>query len=326
MKKWWRRLAILSVTLMVAEGGFRLAGFGPWHRPDPGSRIGGEVPYSRYHPEVGYVGNPGTFPVTLATGHTFTIHRDERGRRRTRPPGTAPGKSGAIWIFGCSFTNGWSLADQETYPWLVQSALPGYEVDNFGMDGYGTVHCLLRFRMALRNAPPPAIVIYAYGALLHDRRNTLWRGHRKAASATTPRPTARVDGDGGLRIEYGSAVYKPWPGQQTFALVHALEKMHNSVQRRLEGQAAIAQALIKEFAGECSNRSIRFLVAGIADRGTRERLEWCAREGITNLDISVDSRDPAYKNLPHDNHPNAKANAKYAADLVEYLRSQGWVG
>lgn len=67
-----------------------------------------------------------------------------RSRRET-PPEEPPGVT--RWLaFGDSFTHGSRVAQEQTWPALVEAERPELEVVNFGVDGYGMAQSLLRYR------------------------------------------------------------------------------------------------------------------------------------------------------------------------------------
>jgi len=49
-------------------------------------------------------------------------------------------------------------------------------------------------------------------------------------------------------------------------------------------------------------------------------LEFAEKNGIANVDITVDTSLPENNNRPHDSHPSAIANQKYADKLGAFLR------
>src|SRR6266404_7499882 len=162
--------------LLLAEVGLRMKGLHPWivRRTDwvkvepPGS-------YQNLHPTLGYITKPGEFTITLPGPYSFKTTYLENGLRITHPLNTYSEKrKKELWIFGCSFTQGWTVNDEETYPWLLHEELPDYEVVNFAVIGYGEVQSLIQLREALARGARPALVILSY-ASVHDVRNTLPR-------------------------------------------------------------------------------------------------------------------------------------------------------
>jgi len=318
--------AVLA-AIVAAELMARCAGYQPF-RPgeirisvEPGGRL-----YQR-HSEFGYVALPGTFRVTLRGGYSFRVTHLPDGRRITRPLETygSPRTEPEIWVFGCSYTYGWSLSDEETYAWLAQERLPGHEVVNFGQNGYGTVQSLIQFQSAIRDRRIPQVAILAYLSM-HDQRNTMSRGFRKCLVpwhrfGVFAVPSARLGVGGHIVSRVVGVEYLEWPGMRYSSLVHLLETTYNRrIATWLARSHSVTKGAIAEFYRLASENRVQFVVAGIGpDGATRDMLVGCRRKGILTVDISVDPRNPVNTNLPHDPHPSAVANRKYADGLVSFL-------
>jgi hypothetical protein len=68
---------------------------------------------------------------------------DRFGRRIT--PGQGAGRRDRpLLFFGCSFAFGFGVNDDQTLPYYVAQALPGYRVYNYGFTGYGPQNMLAR--------------------------------------------------------------------------------------------------------------------------------------------------------------------------------------
>ena len=322
-------LLLLCVTAVVvgAETFARLKGFKPWTpsrdqpmRVEPGGSLG------RPHASLGNAYLPGRFVVTLADGYSFRVTHGESGLRITRPLSAYADRvsRSQLWIFGCSYTHGWSLNDEETYPWLVQERLPDYEVVNFGVGGYGTLHSFLQFREALGHGPAPKVAVIAYGSF-HDARNTLNRYRMKGVTLTAGPgrvrlPCARIGRDGGLEIFTVEAdYYRPWPLQSRLAFVHFLEESANRRELLRARSHSVSKAIVAEFKRLADRHGTALVVAGIfRSPETADMLRFARSEGIERVDISV--RDaPEFQNLPHDAHPNARANRRFAERLTAFL-------
>jgi hypothetical protein len=317
----------LATIVAGAEAFARLKGFRPWapsqDRPMRVQPAGG---FGTPDADLGHAYLPGQFTVTLADGYSFRMTQGEDGLRITRPLSgrhDAPSR-GALWIFGCSYTHGWSLDDEETYPWLVQERLADYDVVNFGVGGYGTLQSLLQFRRALEKRPAPKAAVLAYGSF-HDARNTLNRYRMKGVTPPTGRtsvrlPCARLGGDGALEIFAVDADhYRPWPLQRYLAFVHFLEESANRRELLRVRSHLVAKAIVDEFKRLADRHGTRLVLAGIfRSPDTTDMLRYARSEGIDSVDISV--RDtPEFQNLPHDAHPNALANRRFAERLSAFL-------
>jgi len=263
---------------------------------------------------------PGRREIRFPSGFGWTMTHDAEGLRVTSS--NAPTAARQLWLMGCSLTHGWSVNDEESYPWRVQSALTNWTVVNGGVSGYGTIHSRLLFQDLLEKRGKPEVVVYAYGRF-HDYRNTFVRIWQKGFVPNNRLPDLRVprvrrNAAGQLDYEMVPAVYREWPLQRVSALVHALESRWNTFAALRSGSHEISRELIAQWAAFCLKEHIRFIVAGISsDAG--DMLEWCRSLGIEAVDIAVPLSGPEYTNLPHDNHPNAKAHREYARRLIEYL-------
>ena len=319
-------LAILGAGEMLVRG----AGWRPWSPADPGVQVtpGGRV--ARLHPTLGYTHLPGRFTVTLADGFTFSMTHGPDTLRITSAvdPGPPDGRP-EIWILGCSATHGWSLNDNETYPWLLQEKFPRYRVLNFGVSGYGTLQSLIQFREALATGrPKPRLVILAYGDF-HDARNTLARQRRKEVApwnrlGPLRQPYARLAPNGQLQLAMTDVQFTEFPFMTSSALIDKLESTYNGFEVAFLDSHQVSEALVLQINKLARENGSTFIVAGIWNSAlTKDMLEYAEGEHLRALDISVDTRRSEYNNLPHDIHPSALANRRYADQLGNYLTGQG---
>ncbi len=77
-----------------------------------------------------------------------------------------------VLFFGCSYTYGFKLSDEETLPYLVEKATNRY-CYNFGLSGYNISEALLLFDNVIENIEPPEYIIYTY-MFDHLQRNGQW--------------------------------------------------------------------------------------------------------------------------------------------------------
>ena len=315
------------LTLAAAEFLARLIGIRPWTNEDLGIHVAPGGRLFTPHPALGYAQLPGSFVVTLRDGYSFALTHLPSGHRITHPLATYTHTRSKpeIWIFGCSFTHGWSLQDQETYPWLLQARLPDHEVLNYGVEGYGTLHVLIQLWEALATQPPPHLVIYAYTSL-HDERNTFLRKRRKYVApwnrlGPLGQPYARLTPDGTLHYGFAPVAFTPWPLMSTSALVHFGEMLYDQLEDRWARSHEVSKRLLLEVAALTQRTQSQFLLATIAeDASSRKMLAFARSKGLMAVDISVDSSRPEYRNLPHDSHPSPLANVSYAEGLESFVR------
>jgi hypothetical protein len=219
-------------------------------------------------------------------------------------------------------TYGLSLNDEETYPWLLQESLPEYDVVNFAVPGYGTTHSLIQLREALAAGVAPKVVVLAY-ARFHDQRNTFSRIRRKEVAPWNKLgpmlyPCARLE-NGVLQHRSTDVEYQEFPLMRRLALAHYIEMTYNRLEFWRHQGRAVSEGVIAEMAGLARKHGAQFVVANIS--GGREMLHWAARNGILNVDISLNLSIGEHTNLPHDGHPSALATRKYADTLERFLRT-----
>ncbi len=322
-------LASVAVAFAVVEIGARAAGLRP-HRPvewdirvEPGGR------YQVAHPTLGYAPRPGRFTIHFGDGHAWRATHLPDATRITRPLETYPSAAALpqIWIFGCSFAHGWGLDDEETFAWRLQELLPGQEVRNFGVGGYGTLQSLLQLREALGRGPAPAVAVLAYGDF-HDERNTRLRSWRRANSeyrrfGTTAQPYVRLDSDGRLVQRFDDATYGDLFLIRHSAILNRLDAAWSLLEDRFVRSHEVSRLLIGELDREARAHGAVFVLGGIiASEPTREMLDWAGRRGIRAADLSVDLSAPGNA-MRFDGHPSARANREFARKLHAALTQPG---
>src|SRR4051812_49370377 len=159
------KFGILAVALViglgVAEGMTRLLGHyhlvQAWRNYAPATRTAVAARWVAYDAELGWINAPNT-RVTWNSGPATFL---QDGSRRTGESG-ANDRRPLILILGCSYTQGFGVADAETFAWQLQERFPTYHVVNFGTGAYGTYQSLLRFRRVIKNTKP-SIVVFGFG-------------------------------------------------------------------------------------------------------------------------------------------------------------------
>lgn len=293
-----------------------------WPEPTLTIQVDPPRPVHVFDPLLGYRTAPGSYVVTKAfadparDGDAHLAYHATMGADGYRVTGPEPSGDRdrdrpEVWIFGCSFTWGMGLDDDQTYPWLVQRALPGVRVRNFGVSGYGNLHALLQLRDALvRGERPPAVAVFAYDDF-HLPRNAGTHAHLSAIRAcrilpteTLSFPRARLAPDGSLVTDLVPIV----PPPRTPDPSHA-------------EQVAITRAIFREIAALCRARGIAPVLAfQHGDDDDPVVASWRDR-GLPIADIRVDYREPGWNCLPFDHHPNDRANRVYARGVVAALHA-----
>ena len=312
--------------MVVLEVVLRLTKEPPWEpdlvpfKVEPGGRLYEDDPI------MGYCLKPGRFTVTLADGFPVQTTHLPSYERATGGGEQPPGRP-EIWIFGCSYTYGWSVNDGETFPWLTQQALPSFRVRNFGVPGYGDLQGLQRFREELTQGVNPKMVVLVY-ASFHDERNAGLRGWQK--SLMRPRdgnigpqaqPRATLDSEGNLKVSEHPEEFWELPGMRTWSIPHSLEKRWNKIQANAVPTDKISEKIIRNLAREAEKARAGFFLVGIEnDPKTESILRWWKQEGGKTADISVNMNKKGMRNDPHDCHPSPQAHRTYADQLILALK------
>jgi len=343
-------IAAIVTTLLATEVVVRFGYLGPTSATPPSIKVervyakGVNVPASdesdtdpqltRPDDLLGYTHLPGRFHVTLRDGFTFTMTHRQDTLRITRPLESydSDDHRPALWIFGCSFTHGWSVNDEETFPWRVQEMLPDVDVVNFGVSGYDQLHALLQFGQALASRPAPQAIVVTY-AHFHDERNTFSRSYRRGTLAQmSPRmrsvmqfPYANLGAGFSVVIRRRSAKASLLTPLSSLMLANYVDGLFDHLDDRLTRSHDVSKALILQFGRRCHEEGIKLVVAGITDEPeTWDVLAFCLRNEMNEVDISFDFSNSDYMNAPHDpEHPSPAGQHIYAERLVAYLRESG---
>lgn len=348
-RRWFATVTVFFATtlaILVAEGAMRFVGFSPLRseiEPFKVDLINDEIVYSersaernnqnlkifRPDPTLGYTHLPGKFNVTLNDGFEFTMHHDEDTLRITRPieSGLEEEDLPELWVFGCSFTHGWSVNDEETFPWQLQELMPGYMVTNYGVGGYDQVHALMQLEAAIasKEAPRLAIVTYAH---FHDERNTFGHAFRKSTVANISPfmqgvsfPYARLGERYTVVIHRRSATFWGLPLLRSSALADSVDLLFERADEQLTRRHDVSKSLILEISRVCQKHGVELIVAGITQEpATWDIMAFCLRHGIHQVDITFDHSNPIYMNAPHDpTHPSPAGHRAFALRLADFL-------
>lgn len=325
-----------AIALPAAEIGLRLVGLGPL-RPASGVVTISPPGMFRADEECGYAYVPGEYRFDFHSGYACTATIGPGGRRVTSPPDSLAGSTTSlvgepaaadmrpeIWLFGCSYTFGYSVNDAETYAWRLQERFPENHVVNFAVDGYGTIQSLVQLQRELATGRRPRVAVLAY-ADFHDVRSIGARQHLKNLKtagklADAQIPIGEIDSSGELELRYRPMAITPFPLIGVSALAHTLERAYNSVDAKLRGGEEVGAAAIAAMSDACREAEVPFVLAGLTDAPrTAARLQAARDRGDVATSIYVDTSRPEYNNLPHDGHPSAAAHAIYAEKLAAAL-------
>ncbi|MGM9998341.1 MAG: hypothetical protein ACI38Q_02940 [Candidatus Bruticola sp.] len=143
------------------------------------------------------------------------------GLRVSRAEIDKPG-SRRVALFGCSFTFGCGVADEATFPYLLNERFPDTVFDNYGVSGFGAHQSLMAMRRVLEQKKYDLAV---YGMIpLHLTRNVdrrVW-GILRGNGAYKLQPYVELQ-EGEL-IEHTSDSFS-WFGEEQFLTINFLKRV-----------------------------------------------------------------------------------------------------
>lgn len=223
-------------------------------------------------------------------------------------PGYAAAQGPRVAFYGCSFTYGTGLADDETYTALLQRDLPLMRVMNRGIGGHGTLQNLLQLRRDIAAGAVDAAVF----AIISDHRFRNIAHPQRMRQYLVPEwyhlgvehvPVARLDAAGQVRIIY-PPIWQPALRSDDFHTFLPDDWMIN--------QATLAVLDLVRTTAAAAGLPLAFVLLDALDPGFSASV--CDRFPQT-LDISA-PHDPEHTFMPKDIHPNMRANQLYATRLA----------
>jgi hypothetical protein len=332
LRNWALALGGVAFSLLLGEGIVRGLGRSA-ERPELSLRVT-PTDARLYTPdaELGYTVTPNVDMqiefLKKSQSIEFSVRTDDRGRRWTgiqAGDGIVPKPE--VWIFGCSFTFGWLVDDDESYPWLLQQRFPSLAVRNYGVGGYGTLQSLLQYQRALRESDPPRIAILAY-ANFHEERNVMspLRSKRLGRSwrawGEVNQPYMQWLGEGKFVIRQ-SSTYQPYlPFVESSALANRLDRaIFKMLERRAlleDHRQDVSRHLVDEFERESRSHGVVFALGQLDS--PLKMVEYAQRRGIPVVDMALP--EGADFEIADDGHPNPRGHrflAERAAVLIENL-------
>jgi hypothetical protein len=209
-------------------------------------------------------------------GQTIRVTTDAHGLRAARDVAEArtPGVP-RIAVFGCSQTFGGQVDDGDVYTARLARMLPGTEVLNFGVHGYGTDQMLLRWENeGVRFRPDVVVLGFAYYHL--SRNATDFRFFAKPRFELQPDGTLALRGVPVPSPDAVRAGPRPEPAPVLDRLVslrwlwdRELRRRDAAVERADSDAWTLTEALITRFARSAHEHGARFVILNVAEQ-TRE--------------------------------------------------------
>ena len=321
-------LAVALVTtvmsILLFEGGARFVGLAPIGPGFSRSAEEGST-WSRPDPQLGWLNKEGIARAVEHGNAMMTFSADgSRFSPLLQSKEAAPVR---VLVVGCSFTQGYGVADDQTYVHYLNERFPQIRFENFGTGGYNTLQSTTMAERVLAQRGPeerPDLVIYG---LLSDhlRRNvssanfimSLIDSHGGHISP----PHGRISG-GELELRPYRAI-EPWPLERSSVI---LALLHNVwMQARYDVKGSEAEAVTRKLV-ENFDRTVRALGSRplVVLLKTDRPVELLVRPGsVELLDCSHPDfdRDPSLR-VGGVGHPSAKLQRHYADCIGDWIGAQ----
>jgi lysophospholipase L1-like esterase len=193
----WKRivfnLILLSIPALLTLGAveFLLRRLAPDLAGEPVTS--NQYNFYRYDALLGWSNTPGSRGVIARSEFSYDLSINSLGLRGPEITVEKPQGVRRIAVLGDSFVWGIGASDPELFTTQLQQRIPGTEVLNFGVSGYGPVQYQLLTEQVLRLAPDAVVIGFCLGNDFAD--SVMWRryGYYK--------PYALIDRNGELVIE-----------------------------------------------------------------------------------------------------------------------------
>lgn len=314
------------LTLLFLEIFLRILGYGPYANDDYSVKTSPDYPYVA-DKTLGIQLREGIFEVTLNNSVKFKATHLSNGERFI--PGSDSIKKPEILFLGCSFTYGYGVNDDASYPALIQSEMTDWNIRNSAVPGYGTTQHLLQLRERLKSDPPKAVFLalssvhFIRTVLSYQYRSNLRIGYRRSAKEVDDRMK-------GAKFPYmkecGKVAYQDWEsmypelwGRYTTATANFLQMRWDQAKESNADQIEVTACIIKEMKQLCEEKNIPFGVICLDTNHKTARL----KNKLPNIpwkNVGFSFSNKKFTNLPYDIHPNRAGHQKIAQSVLPFIR------
>ena len=189
--------------------------------------------------------------------------------------------------------------DHEAFPSLIQASLNDYQVKNFAVPGYGTIHALLQLKNQLNAGQVPQMVLVGYTSV-QDARNMLTGIQQKywtetLASAVHPNlqaaafPYAQIKRMSSnterkeLIIKYKSIndFDRPWKWSVYSSFIYRIETIWSNIYYGFSDKYKLSEAIVEHIHWLCYKHEIPFFLVGLDKSESLTKMEaFCKSKSI----------------------------------------------
>ena len=305
-----------------------------WLRRHRRTGVVGQYGYDTYDPLLGWTLRPNLRDLRVDRQPGVTTNADgiraDREFSHEKPPGVR-----RVVLVGDSFTFGEDEEQAHIWPSLLQANLPGWEVLNLGVHGYGTDQMLLTLQTKGMRYHPDVVVVSVFVEDV-DRNVGVFRAYAKPmfvldegqlrlTNVPVPSPEELLAQDDGVR----PASYA-W-----HFLTHELGPVYGSTERKNDRPYVLGlnRAIMDEMRRTAAGGGANLLVVVVHYPAYGETLEveasveaWGREVGSPVLDLrgAFEASDAGGGPKLWARHFSRVGNALVAQTVRERLRELGW--
>ncbi len=314
------------ITLVLLEGLLWIMGYRPYANTDYEVKSTPKNPYVA-DANLGIQLNPGTFDFVLNKHVKFTATHQKNGQRLI--PGANASQGENVIFLGCSYTYGYGVNDDESFPAIAQNQHPDWNVENTAVVGYGTAQHLLQLRERLKQESPECVILclssvhFIRTVLSQHYRSNLRIGYRRSSSNVDDRMKgARFpyfdDYSGKEKHSNWDDLYSELPGRYWSASINFVQNIRDRSKEPKCNSIDITAHLIREMQALCSKKGIPFGVICLdTNHETAVLQKKLGKIAWKNVGFSFKSKK--YTHAPYDSHPNAKGHRKIAQSVIPFI-------
>lgn len=223
-------------------------------------------------------------------------------------PSHAAAEGSRVAFYGCSFTYGTGLSDDETFCNLVQASRPSIKVLNRGIGGHGSVQNFLQFRRDIHARAIDAAVFgiisdHRFRNIAHPQRMRQYLNPEWSTLGVEHVPVARLEPSGNVRIVY-LPIWQPVIRDVDFQIFLPDDFMINIA------TLAVFDLIVKS--SKDADIPVAFILLDKLDPDFNRTVMGRFPETV---DVSTpDDENHSFK--PKDSHPNAYANQLFAERIL----------
>tara|TARA_B100000686_G_scaffold330520_1_gene392876 strand:+ start:551 stop:1558 length:1008 start_codon:yes stop_codon:yes gene_type:complete len=228
-----------------------------------------------------------------------------------------------IIFLGGSFTQGFAVDDKETFAYLVEKELAEFNVENYGVGGYGTYQSLLK----LENLEKKKIEFVFYGYVdHHDLRNIAQDSWLKMLMEYSNRggvklPYVSLENDDIIRYEPTKFIELPF--RKNSALIHLIEKkiMYFNSRSRYKARVAIRNNIINEMNLFSQKNDFNYvtLILNTPNDNLNKIIKFHNDNKIKYLNCNIEKFEDEMI-VKNEGHPNSSVHYNWSKCITHYIR------